>query len=63
VRPIEGNNNWGCVKLEVFESKGSVLKIGMMSHTQRGDIQKLIAMLQEMEMVSTVKWGLEEDES
>ena len=69
VRPIKGNNNWGCVKLEVFDisffdmSKGSLLKIGMMSHAQRGDTQKLIAMLQEMEMVSTVKWGVEEDES
>ena len=67
VMPIEeNNNNWGTDVYKVFdiwESKRSVLTIGMDARTQRGDIQRLIGMLQEMKMVSTVKWDLEEDES
>ena len=66
VMPIEGTNNWGTDVYKVFdiwESRRSVLTIGMDARTQEADIQRLIGMLQEMEMVSTVKWDLEEDES
>ena len=60
---LRSASSWGH-DISFFDmSKGSLLKIGMMSHAQRGDIQKLIAMLQEMEMVSTVNRDLEEDDS
>ena len=66
VRPIEENSSLGTgvyVVFDIRESKRSVLAIGMDARTQRSDIQRLVGMLQEMEIDSTVKWGLEEDES